>query len=68
MREEWNRKIKSIIKNILEVVIKFSKQGVPLEKLLYDSNQLSCKRKENDKAWKEFGIIPLCFIKLSLLQ
>ena len=40
MWDELNWKIKSIINNILEV-IKFSKQGEPLDKLPRDSNQLS---------------------------
>ena len=51
MWEELDRKIKSIIKNIPEVIIRFSKQGDSLEKLPWDRNQSSHKR-------KEFGIIP----------
>ena len=44
MWEELNRKRKSIIKNIPEV-IKFSKQEYLFEKLSWDSNQLSQKKK-----------------------
>ena len=46
-----------MIKNNPEV-IKFSKQGDRLGKLPWDSNWQSCKRKEKDKACKEFGIMP----------
>ena len=44
--------------NIREVIIEIFKQGDPVEKLPWDSNRLSHKRKEKDKAWKEFAIIP----------
>ena len=44
-------------KTIPEVIIKFSKQRNPLEKLRRGSNWLSCKRKIEDKVWKEFKII-----------
>ena len=53
IQEELNWKIKFIIKNIPKVIIRFSKQGDPLEKLPWDSNQLSHKRLEKDKTWKE---------------
>ena len=33
MWEELNKKIKSIMKNIFEVILKFCKEGNPLEKL-----------------------------------
>ena len=46
--------IKSIIKNVCEVAIKFSKQGYPLDKLPRDIYL----RKEKYKSWKESGIIP----------
>ena len=53
---ELSRKIKSIMKNI-PGVIKISKQGDLLEKLRWDSNRQSRKKKRKNKAWKEYGII-----------
>ena len=44
MCEELIRKIKTIIKKIIPEVIKFSQQGVPLEKLSWDNNWLCQKR------------------------
>ena len=38
-------------------VIKISKQGDLLEKLRWDSNRQSRKKKRKNKAWKEYGII-----------
>ena len=38
--------------------MKFSKPEDRWEKLLWDSNQLSRKRKEKKEVWEEFVIIP----------
>ena len=54
--EMWGKR--SMIKTIREVIIKFFKQEDPLEKLTWNNNRLSRKRKGKYKTWKEFGIIP----------
>ena len=46
------------MKNLPEVITKFSKQIDPLEKLPWDSYRLSFLKKKKGKVWIEFGIIP----------
>ena len=56
MWEELKRKMKSIIVNIPEVIVKFSKQGDPLRNDL--GSVIGYFVKEKDKAWERIWNCP----------